>query len=174
MADKLEAYIPTKERPNVSDAPPSVRRGFNPPVIEPADETTAYAPHQNLTDPEPPRYRTVADYKRAVLARLAAEVFQEQGQRPAEDSSRAAWARELDKQGDAEPATRADAEAPEPVAAEPKPRKPPASWKQGPRAKWDRLDPDVKDEILRREREISGYMGQSAQERSFADSIRKE
>ena len=34
MADKLEAYIPTKEHPGVSDVPRSPSRGFHPPVLD--------------------------------------------------------------------------------------------------------------------------------------------
>jgi len=46
VSDKLEPFAGgTIERPGVTDAPPSVRRGFNPPIIGP-DDTPAEIAHK--------------------------------------------------------------------------------------------------------------------------------
>jgi hypothetical protein len=46
--------------------------------------------------------------------------------------------------------------------------KAPQSWKPAQRAKWDKLDPDIRQEVLRRDREITKTLGETAQARQLA------
>jgi len=49
--------------------------------------------------------------------------------------------------------------------------KAPQSWKPAERAKWATLDPTVRQEVMRREREITKTLGETAQARQFAQSF---
>jgi hypothetical protein len=46
--------------------------------------------------------------------------------------------------------------------------KPPQSWRAAQRAKWDKLDPDIRQEVIRRERETTKVLGESATARHLA------
>ena len=50
----------------------------------------------------------------------------------------------------------------------------PPSWKDGLKEKWGSLDPDVRSEISRREREITTGLQRAAETRKFGDSILQE
>lgn len=45
--------------------------------------------------------------------------------------------------------------------------KPPQSWRAPQRAKWEKLDPDVRQEIIRRERETTRVLGEAGQARQL-------
>lgn len=47
--------------------------------------------------------------------------------------------------------------------------KPPVTWKAGAKERWAKLDPEVRQEIHRREREISTGLSQAAEKGKFAD-----
>lgn len=76
----------------------------------------------------------------------------------------------------------ATVEKPEPTVAravEPKPLdnkdmeldKAPQSWKPAEKAKWASLDPDIRQEVLRRERQVTQALNETAQARSFANEF---
>lgn len=46
--------------------------------------------------------------------------------------------------------------------------KAPQSWRAPQKAKWDKLDPDVRQEVMRREREITKTLGETSQARQFS------
>ena len=46
--------------------------------------------------------------------------------------------------------------------------KPPQSWRAAQRAKWEKLDPDIRQEVIRRERETTKVLGESASARQLA------
>lgn len=48
------------------------------------------------------------------------------------------------------------------------PEKAPQAWKASTKAKWDQLDPEIRQEVLRREHQISGALNETAQVRQFA------
>jgi hypothetical protein len=50
----------------------------------------------------------------------------------------------------------------------------PQSWKDDVKAKWEGLDPQVKSEIARREREITVGLQRAAETRKFGDSVMQE
>lgn len=68
-------------------------------------------------------------------------------------------------------------ETPEPVAKEtPEPvvgDKPPQSWRPAEKAKWATVDPSIKSEIIRREREITTALGETAQARQIAHQFQE-
>lgn len=49
--------------------------------------------------------------------------------------------------------------------------KAPQSWKPAEKAKWAQLDPDIKQEVLRRERQVTNVLNESAQARSVASEF---
>jgi len=49
--------------------------------------------------------------------------------------------------------------------------KAPQSWKPAERAKWATLDPTVRQEVMRREREITKTLGETAQARQFTNAF---
>jgi hypothetical protein len=49
--------------------------------------------------------------------------------------------------------------------------KAPQAWKPAQKAKWEKLDPDIRQEVLRREREITQGLNTSAQARQLADKF---
>ena len=51
--------------------------------------------------------------------------------------------------------------------------KPPQSWKSPQKAKWGALDPDVRQEVLRRERETTQVLNDSAQARQVAQGFQQ-
>lgn len=51
--------------------------------------------------------------------------------------------------------------------------KAPQSWKPAQREKWNNLDPDVRQEITRREREVTRVLSETASHRRFVDGFRK-
>ena len=55
------------------------------------------------------------------------------------------------------------------VKAEPAPQ----SWKPGIKAKWDKLDPEVRQEVMRREKQTTQVLNESAQARQVADQFQK-
>jgi uncharacterized HAD superfamily protein len=76
------------------------------------------------------------------------------------------------------PAAKA-AESPPKVVAKPEPvaevdkepsatvERPPQAWKAPLKAKWDKLDPDIRQEVLRRERETTTVLNETARARQF-------
>jgi hypothetical protein len=51
--------------------------------------------------------------------------------------------------------------------------KAPQSWKPTVREKWATLDPEVKQEVIRREREVNRVMSETSSQRRFVDGFRK-
>lgn len=49
--------------------------------------------------------------------------------------------------------------------------KAPQSWRAPQRAKWEKLDPDVRQEVMRRERETSRVLGETAQARHLSNQF---
>jgi hypothetical protein len=49
--------------------------------------------------------------------------------------------------------------------------KPPQSWRGPQKAKWDKLDSDVRQEVMRRERDIAKVMGDASQARHFVQQF---
>lgn len=49
--------------------------------------------------------------------------------------------------------------------------KPPQSWKPAEKAKWAQLDPDIRQEVLRRERQVTAVLNESAQARGIAQEF---
>lgn len=49
--------------------------------------------------------------------------------------------------------------------------KPPQSWKAGPRGKWATVDPEVRAEVIRREREHDRVLNESAQARNVVGQV---
>jgi hypothetical protein len=49
--------------------------------------------------------------------------------------------------------------------------KAPQAWKPAQKAKWEALDPDVRQEVVRREREITRTLGETAQARQFSQQF---
>lgn len=49
--------------------------------------------------------------------------------------------------------------------------KAPQSWRAPQRAKWEKLDPDVRQEIMRRERETTKVLGETANARQFQSNF---
>jgi hypothetical protein len=75
----------------------------------------------------------------------------------------------------ATPATPApDAPVTPPTTPAPEVDAAPSSWKDGVKTKWAELDPEVKAEIMRRERDISVGMQRAAETRKFGDSMYQE
>ena len=62
---------------------------------------------------------------------------------------------------------------PVPPAPAPLELKPPASWRPEVREKWGKLDPEVKAEVHRREREHAQFMEQTAGQRQFIDAFER-
>ena len=62
----------------------------------------------------------------------------------------------------------APASTDEPVKPEVPVEKPPQAWKPAQKAKWAALDPDIRQEVVRRERETTQVLNESAQARQFA------
>ena len=51
--------------------------------------------------------------------------------------------------------------------------KAPQSWRPAQKAKWDALDPDVRQEVVRREREMTRTLGETAQARQVASHFQQ-
>lgn len=51
--------------------------------------------------------------------------------------------------------------------------RPPQSWKAGPKGKWTTLDPEVKQEVLRREIETTRVLNETAQARQFTTQFQQ-
>ena len=66
------------------------------------------------------------------------------------------------------PEQRAEEHEHEPAQA---PDKAPSSWKPASKAKWESIDPDVRAEVVRREREVTRALGDSTNARKFAQSF---
>jgi hypothetical protein len=49
--------------------------------------------------------------------------------------------------------------------------KAPQSWRAPQKAKWDKLDPDIRQEVIRRERETTKVLGETAQARQFTQQF---
>ena len=49
----------------------------------------------------------------------------------------------------------------------------PQSWKPGTRALWDKIDPTVRAEVIRREKQTTQVLNESAQARHFSDEFQK-
>lgn len=47
----------------------------------------------------------------------------------------------------------------------------PQAWKPAQKAKWDKLDPDIRQEVLRREHETTKVLSDSAQARQFTSQV---
>lgn len=59
------------------------------------------------------------------------------------------------------------AEPVKPTASEDNNDRPPQSWKTSPKAKWATLDPEIKQEVQRRETETTRALNETAQARQF-------
>lgn len=49
--------------------------------------------------------------------------------------------------------------------------KAPQSWRAPQKAKWDKIDPDIRQEVIRRERETTKVLGETAQARQFTQQF---
>ena len=49
--------------------------------------------------------------------------------------------------------------------------KPPQSWKPGPKSKWASVDPEIRAEVNRREREVTRVLNESAQARTIVGQV---
>jgi hypothetical protein len=49
--------------------------------------------------------------------------------------------------------------------------KAPQSWRAPARAKWDKVDPEIRQEVMKRERETTKVLGETAQVRQFANNF---
>ena len=49
--------------------------------------------------------------------------------------------------------------------------KPPQSWRSPARAKWDKVDPEIQQEVMKRERETTRVLGEAAQARHLANQF---
>lgn len=58
-----------------------------------------------------------------------------------------------------------------PPAPGPGETKAPQSWRAGPKAKWATTDPEVRAEVMRREREVERVLGESANARKLAGAF---
>ena len=82
---------------------------------------------------------------------------------------------------EADAQARGEAQQAKPAAGTPEPQKPegearapmqaPRSWKPGAREHWASLPPDVQQEVMRRETEISRFAQNTAQARQVADTL---
>lgn len=82
--------------------------------------------------------------------------------------------------GLAEPGSKAAAPAPTEITPPPEPGetqyaidKAPQSWRAPQRAQWDKLPADVRQEIMRRERDTTRVLGETAQARSFVNQYQQ-
>ncbi len=66
---------------------------------------------------------------------------------------------------------KAPAEEVEPAATSFSVEKAPQAWRAGAKAKWATIDPDARQEIVRREREITRVLGESAGARQLANQF---
>lgn len=66
--------------------------------------------------------------------------------------------------------TEETAEKPEKVLAV---DKAPQSWRGPQKAKWDSLDPDIRQEVMRRERDVTRVLGESSQARQFTQQFQQ-
>ena len=57
----------------------------------------------------------------------------------------------------------------QPVKVDPAPQ----SWKPGVKAKWDKLDPEVRQEVMRRERQTTQVLNESAQARHISENFQR-
>lgn len=51
--------------------------------------------------------------------------------------------------------------------------KAPQSWKPSAKAKWDTIDPEVRQDIIRRERDVEKTLGETARARKFANDFQE-
>lgn len=63
----------------------------------------------------------------------------------------------------------AEVETEKPIPAD----RAPQSWKPAQKAKWDKLDPDIRQEVLRRERETTHVLNETTQVRQFASAFQE-
>lgn len=61
--------------------------------------------------------------------------------------------------------------APEPDEVKYSIEKPPQSWRGPQKAKWVQLDPDIRQEVMRRERETTRVLGETSEARSFTNQF---
>lgn len=126
----------------------------------------------------------VEKVERAAPAPVAAEPKPAPATEPVDKGTRAPDGRFVGKQAD--PATGATADTPAHIAKPPElpgveEGKPatveddaPSSWRDPVKAKWQALDPEVKAEIKRRERDVNVGLQHAAEARRFGDSVYKE
>jgi hypothetical protein len=65
--------------------------------------------------------------------------------------------------------TQSSEESPKPLNTD----RPPQAWKAPQKAKWEKLDPDIRQEVLRRERETTQVLNDSAQARQLAQQFQQ-
>lgn len=58
-------------------------------------------------------------------------------------------------------------------SAEERTSRAPQSWKPGPKAKWAALDPEVRAEVVRRERDVTKALAETTQARKFASTFQE-
>lgn len=141
MADQNATPV-AAPAPAPAPTEPQDRREFIEQAFEAAEAAPAETPPVAATPtptPAPPPQSTVAEPAQAPVAAPASN----------------------EQQGAGDEATRQQALPPEIERA-------PQSWRAPQRAKWDKLDPDIRLEISRRERETTRVLGETAQARNFA------
>jgi hypothetical protein len=97
------------------------------------------------------------------------EVQTAAAQRARDEAGRFAKAQAAAKQAAGEQQTG----APKPSAGSTTEVKPPASWKPAVREHWGKLPPEVRQEVARREAEVSKLLQQAAEHRRVADTFTK-
>lgn len=109
---------------------------------------------QKTADPSPPPYlepeKRVVEQPEATPGKKQAEL-------------------QPQEQPNADQRSQGESESPESVT----PAQAPRSWKPDARAKWDELAPEVRDEVVRRERDVLRSLGESAQARSFIKNFQQ-
>ena len=150
VADSLNAAIDTVEQSSPPPAEPAA-----PAEAPPADQTPAPAP------------RDGRDARGRFVSGKTADVPAHVGRPDAAD----AQAAPVDPKA---PQANVDAPQAQVPPGVPAPDGAPPSWKAGLAEKWGKLDPDVRTEITRREREITTGLQRAADVRQFGDSIMGE
>lgn len=103
-----------------------------------------------------------------VIPQPAVEKPAEGGATPSSDDGKPVQA---GKPADAAPIAEVDPDdTPSPVVSI---DKPPQSWRGPQKAKWAALDPDVRQEVIRREREIMRSLGETAQARQLSTQFQQ-
>ncbi len=123
----------------------------------------------------------VLDRRAALEAAFDQHTQEEQAEDTPVAASQEETTSETPLSGESAPASTGEPGEKPPVATESEGEKPetpalpvdkaPQSWRGPQKAKWAALDPEVKQEVMRREREITKTLGETSQARQFANKF---